>query len=286
MNKRLSILMGVLLILIGGLALAANIVLPWWAPEFWRWGSWQLWPLLVVGVGLLFTVSPLLVRGKRGLGGLYIPGVPILVTGGILLFTSMFDAWDAWTWLWPLEVLGVALGFLAAAIYIRAIWLLLPAFLIGANGLIFLFCALTGRWDTWAVLWAFEPLALGLAFLIINVKQRSKGLFIAGVIMCVLAALSLMGMSALFPGWLLINMVGAATLVLAGLLIIVFNVVRRSPQPEQVEAEAPAEPIHVVAEAEPVSAEDEAEQVDVAVEAEQIDVETEAEQIDVVAEAE
>jgi hypothetical protein len=286
MNKRLSILMGVLLILIGGLALAFNVVVPWWAPEFWRWGSWRLWPLLIVGGGLLFTVSPLLVRGKRGLGGLYIPGVPILVTGGILLFASMFDAWGAWAWLWPLEVLGLALGFLVAAIYMRAIWLLLPAILIGANGLIFQFCALTGRWDTWAVLWAFEPLSLGLAFLIINVKQRSKELFVAGLILCVLAALGLMGMSALFPGWLLINLVGAATLVLAGLLIIVFNVVRRSPQPDQVDAEAPAEQVHMAPGAEYVSAETEAEQVDTETEVEQTDVAAEAEQVNAETEAE
>jgi hypothetical protein len=239
MGKRFSILVGLLLILIGGLALASNILMPQWAETaFWRWGAWQLWPLFIVGTGLLFVLSPFLVRGRRGLGGLFIPGIPILVTGGILLFNSVFDAWTVWEWLWPLEVLAVAAGFLSAAIYMRAIWLLLPAIVIGVNGLAFLFCALTDRWELWAALWAIEPLSLGLAFLVINVKKRSAGLFITGLVLCGVTAIALMGMSALFPGWMLINLVGPAILILIGLLVIVWSVLRRPPQPEPVETEA------------------------------------------------
>ena len=43
-----------------------------------------MWPVLVVGLGLLFVAPPLLTRGKRGLGALFIPGFPILATGAIL----------------------------------------------------------------------------------------------------------------------------------------------------------------------------------------------------------
>lgn len=232
MRRGLTIIVGVSLILMGCVALAFNVVMPWLAPEIWHWGAWQLWPLFVVGVGLLFTVSPLLGRGKRGLGGLFIPGVPILVTGLILLYTSFFHAWDAWAWLWPLEVLALALGFLFAAIYMRAIWLLLPAILIGVNGLIFQFCALTDRWELWAVLWTLEPLSIGLAFLLINVKQRAMGLFIAGMILCVVAGFGLIGMTALFPGWLLINALGPVTLLLIGFLMLFNSLVRRPAPPE------------------------------------------------------
>jgi hypothetical protein len=239
MRKPFSILVGLVLILIGGTALAFNIMMPQWVETvFWRWGAWQLWPLFIVGIGLLFVLSPFLVRGRRGLGGLFIPGMPILITGGILLFNSVFDAWGAWEWLWPLEVLAVAAGFLFAAIYMRAIWLLLPAIVVGANGLVFLFCALTDLWELWAALWAIEPLSLGLAFLVINVKKRSAGLFVAGLVLCGVAAIVLMGMSALFPGWVLINLVGPVILILIGLLVIVGNVFRRPLQPEPVEIEA------------------------------------------------
>ena len=92
MNKRFSILVGVILILMGALGSAFNLVVPMLGLNVWRWGTWRLWPLAVVSIGLLVVLSPFLTRGYRGLGGLFIPGVPILTTGGILLFASVFDA--------------------------------------------------------------------------------------------------------------------------------------------------------------------------------------------------
>ena len=200
MNRRFSILMGILLILMGGLALAFTLGMPLLGISFLHFGSWRLWPLVVVGTGLIFVVAPLLAWGKRGLGALFIPGVPILATGGVLLFASLLDAWGAWEWLWPVEVLAIALGFLFAAIWMRVIWLLIPAIVIGANGLVFQFCAITGFWESWAVLWAIEPLSVGLALLAVNLKARSNGLVIAGAILCAVAAFGMIGMSALFPG--------------------------------------------------------------------------------------
>jgi len=219
------------LILIGGLSLAFTLVMPRLGMRAWAWGAWRLWPLVVVAAGLLFVVSPLLVRGRRGLGGLFIPGVPILTTGGILLYASVLDAWHAWEWLWPLEILAVAAGFLLAAVYMRAIWLLFPAIVVGANGALLQFCAVTDLWESWAMLWAIEPLSIGLAFLLINVKQRARGLFIAGLILCVVAAAGLIGMTAVFPGWLLVNALGPAILVLAGVLMLVHSLVRRPASP-------------------------------------------------------
>ena len=137
MKRGFSILVGVMLILLGGLALAFNFFAPILLPEFLRWGTWRLWPLIVVCGGLFFVVPPFLVRGKRGLGGLFIPGVPVLATGGILFYTSLFERWGDWEALWPIEVSALALGFLFAAIYMRVIWLLLPAIFLGANGAIF-----------------------------------------------------------------------------------------------------------------------------------------------------
>jgi hypothetical protein len=227
MSRRFSILMGILLILMGGLALAFTLLMPMLGIRLFRWGSWRLWPLVVVATGLIFVLSPFLARGKRGWGGLFIPGVPILATGGILFYTSLLDAWDAWEWMWPIEVLSLALGFLFAAIYMRVIWLLIPAIIIGANGLVFQFCALTGFWESWAVLWAVEPLSVGVALLIVNLKARSNGLFIAGAILCAVAALGMIGMSALFPGWILISALGPATLLFVGLLLLINSLLRR-----------------------------------------------------------
>lgn len=237
MNRRFSILVGILLILMGVLSLAFTLGAPLIGFDVWRSGAWRLWPLIVVGGGVLFVAAPLLMRGRRGLGGLFIPGVPVLATGGILLFCSIFDAWYAWEWLWPLEVLGLSLGFMFAAIYMRAIWLLLPTFVLGGNGLLMLFCAVTGLWDVWAILWTIEPLAVGLAFLVINLKRHSRGLFIAGMILCAVAALGLIGMSAIFPEWWLINAVGPCLLLLVGLVMLLRSLRRRPAMTQHATAE-------------------------------------------------
>jgi hypothetical protein len=155
MDKRFAILVSALLIIVGAMALACNLAVLLPGLNVWWWVPWRLWPLIVVGVGLFFVLPPLLVRGRRVLGGLFIPGMPILTTGAILLLASIFNWWGVWKWLWPQEVLALALGFLFAAIYARRIWLIVPAIIVGLNGVLFQFCALTGFWEVWSVLWLY-----------------------------------------------------------------------------------------------------------------------------------
>ncbi len=193
---------------------------------------WRFWPVLVGGVGLLFVAPPLLVRDNRGLGALFIPGVPILVTSGLLFLASVFDAWRIWAWLWPMEVLGVAVGFLAAALYMRVIWLLIPAMIVGLNGLVFQFCAITGLWSWWSVLWVVEPLSVGLALLLIGARTRTPGLSTAGLILCGVAAGGLVLMTlVLGRGWL-IRLFGGGILILAGLGVLAWGMLRPKVLPE------------------------------------------------------
>ncbi|MBN1890623.1 MAG: hypothetical protein JW850_21695 [Thermoflexales bacterium] len=230
MNKRSQILASIALIGLGSLALACNMSVLLFGVG---WGPWRLWPLLVVGAGCALVAPPLLVRGKPALGALFIPGMPVLVTGCILLFCSVFDAWGAWAWLWPQEVLAVAAGFLFAAAYMRQIWLLVPAILIGLNGLLFQFCAITGWWQVWAVLWTIEPLAIGVALLAVNIKQHAAGLWIAGFVLCGLAGLGTLGslglvsLSAFFPAWWLWGWIGPGLLILAGLALLAWGLLGR-----------------------------------------------------------
>ena len=72
MSKRLSIISSVALILIGATSLVFTFV-----GAIFGFRVWQLWPLIVIAAGLAFVLPPLLVRGKRGLGGLFIPGPPV-----------------------------------------------------------------------------------------------------------------------------------------------------------------------------------------------------------------
>ncbi|MBN1579824.1 MAG: hypothetical protein JXA89_03915 [Anaerolineae bacterium] len=234
MDKRLSAFVGLGLIIVGLMALASTVLMPMLGIRILHNGLLRLWPLTVSGVGWCFILPPLLVRNRRGLGGLFIPGIPILTTGAILTFASVFNWWSAWEWLWPLEVLSVAAGFIAAAAYMRVIWLCIPAFIIGANGLLFQFCAITGLWDVWAVMWTIEPLSIGLALLFIGARKKRPGLLLAGLILCTLSGVGLIGMmaivsmSAMFAGWWLFRLAGPALLIFLGVLLLAGNAVRYS----------------------------------------------------------
>ena len=233
MNKSLSLLTGITLVLIGVIALMFTFVAPVLGLHVWRLGVWRLWPWLVVGAGLLCALPPFLVRRQPGWGILFIVGLPILATGGILLFTSVFNVWGAWAWLWPLELLALAAGFLFAALYARSIWLIIPAIIIGLNGLVMQGCAITGLWSAWAVLWTVEPLSVGLSLLVASAPTRSSGLFVAGLILCGLAGLGLVGMSSIvFARWWPIRLMGPLVLILVGGLLLAWGMLRRTPLPK------------------------------------------------------
>ena len=232
MNRSFSILVGVLLVLMGGVMLTFTMGLPMLGWD-WGWSTWRLWPMVIVCAGLMFVISPLLVRGQRGLGGLFIPGMPILTTGAILLLASITHYWHVWTWLWPLEVLSVAAGFFIAALYMRNIWLVIPAIIIGLNGLVLQFCAISGLWEWWAVLWTIEPLAVGLSLLVVSISKHSSALFVVGIVLCSLAGLGFVGMTALtFTSWQAFNWIGPAMLVLSGLALLGWGILPRSSAPK------------------------------------------------------
>lgn len=230
MTKKFSTLIGALLILFGVLLLTSNLLvsifgfhIPWF--RFWR-----LWPVIVLAIGSLFVAVPLLFREKRGLGALYIPGIPILTTGGILFFASTLDMWGAWEYLWPLEVLGLAVGFLLAAFSTGIVWFGIPAIIIGINGLILQFCAITGWWSAWSFLWALEPAAIGLILLLISTRAKSKAPFIVGVSICAFAVVAFISMAALTTtGWWAFRYVGPLLLIAGGVLLLLAGVLKQPP---------------------------------------------------------
>lgn len=229
MNKRTSIVVGGVLVALGVLSLVFNGVLSLAGVNVALFGL-RFWPILVIAAGLAFVVPPFIWRSNRGLGGLFIPGMPILATGLLLLPASVLNAWGLWSWLWPVEVLAVAAGFLALAVWLRNIWLIIPATIIGLNGLVFQFCAVTGLWEWWAVLWTIEPLSVGLPLLAIGLLHRTSGLVVAGVILCGLAALGTVLMLTILGGWWPLSMLGPVVLVLAGAAVLGWAFVRSSPR--------------------------------------------------------
>ena len=96
MNKkrRTSIIGGSLLIIIGGVLFAAQI-LPDFLPNIWDTISW---PWAIIGVGLfLFALGAVL-----GEPGLAVPAIILGGIGGILTYQDYTGHWESWAYLWTL----------------------------------------------------------------------------------------------------------------------------------------------------------------------------------------
>jgi hypothetical protein len=212
-ERSLSLIFGFALVAIGGLSLLGNTLL---ATQAWR-----LWPVSVIIVGIALTLPGFFGLKSRGFGSFFIPGIPLLTTGGILLFASLFEHWSVWELAWPLEVLALAIGFTLAALFMRAAGLAIPAMIIGVNGLVLAFCNLTGLWEAWAVLWPLEPLAVGLGLLVVGAANRSSGAKVAGLILTGIAGAGFFIASFIsaFNGTLL-RFAVPAMLVLTGLILV------------------------------------------------------------------
>ena len=241
MKKQVSLIAGATLIALGVLTLAGNLL-------FQATGSiyllgFRTWPIFVISAGALFCVPPLLFREKRGLSGLFIPGVPVLTTGLLLMLTSITGNWNLWSVLWPFEVLGVAFGFVLAAVFMRVVWLMVPASIIGINGLAFLFCAISGLWVTWAVLWTIEFLAVGLPLLLIGAFQKQEGVKLAGIILCALSGIAFAAASSLIMNVnRSIGMIGPLLLLGLGAYLISLTL-KKNNVPETISAATPVEPV-------------------------------------------
>jgi len=181
-TERLFMLIaGVTLVAVGAISLLGNI--------FFSTQAWRIWPIVIVLAGLGLTAPGFFGLSRRGLGSFFIPGIPVLTTGGILLYASLTKNWGIWAEAWPLEILALALGFALSAIFMRVAALAIPAFIIGLNGLLLGFCAITGLWQAWAILWPIEPLSVGLGLLVLGIANKSAGVKLAATILFSIAGM-------------------------------------------------------------------------------------------------
>jgi hypothetical protein len=231
MQKNTSLLFGVTLILLGVLALVGNLLMR--AVGGGIMLGFRAWPIFVVAAGLLFCLPPFIFSKVRGLSGLFIPGIPTLTTGILLFFASISGNWSIWAYLWPLEVISVAIGFILMAIFLKVPWLAIPASIIGLTGLVLQFCAATGLWSSWAVLWTVEPFAVGLPLLLIGMNKKIEGVKIAGIILCGFAGLAFAAMSALLVTSLWITrLIGPGIVLALGILLVLTALLKRSANPQ------------------------------------------------------
>jgi hypothetical protein len=219
-----SLIAGSILIGLGVLALLFTLS----GIDQWT-ASWRWWPTVIIAFGALIALLPIFIR-KRWMGLLYIIAAPIIVTGIMLLISMTSRQWFLWARWWPIGVLSVALGFLLAAIYVREVWLMVPAIFLGVNGGLFLFNMWYGQWYLWKVLWILQPLSLGLGLLLVGVVKHSGVTLGFGLAFSAMSIFFSVLMTPIFYDTArLTGSMGALTLVATGLALLMWNV-RRTPK--------------------------------------------------------
>jgi len=100
-NRNLGgLVIGIILIAIGAVSLFGRFF------PFMNWDN--LWPLIIVAVGLAFFIG--MVLGGKTLGGLAIPGSILVTVGLILLVLNSTNRWEAWAYAWALIICGIGAG--------------------------------------------------------------------------------------------------------------------------------------------------------------------------------
>ncbi|HEY4723441.1 MAG TPA: hypothetical protein VII92_16420, partial [Anaerolineae bacterium] len=89
-----------------------------------------------------------------------------------------------------------------------------------------MFCALTGQWSAWRVLWTLEPLAVGVSLLVVGALKRTVPLVFAGVIVSVLSGMATIGMLSIFAGeWPIVRLLGPLSLIALGAALLAWNLI-------------------------------------------------------------
>lgn len=101
-SRRGSLTIGVLLVLIGAVALAVQLVpdLRVMAEDLWEWPTW------IIAFGLLFLVAGAI----GGVPGLAVPACIIMGVGGLLYYQNATNDWESWAYSWALFPVFVGVG--------------------------------------------------------------------------------------------------------------------------------------------------------------------------------
>ena len=106
-EKRGSIVIGGILVLIGAIFLFVNV---------FRINFGQIWPIIFFIIGAGFYLPVLLMpRDRQNLAGLLIPGTILFGLGTIFFYNTFTDNWGSWAYFWALIPASVGLGLLIAA---------------------------------------------------------------------------------------------------------------------------------------------------------------------------
>jgi hypothetical protein len=125
--RRGNVFWGIVLIIIGGVALAGRF----YDFDFISW--YRMWPLFILIPGLAFEFGYFSTRKDAGL---LVPG-GILTTIGFLFIFEVFTNWSFSGFTWPVYPLSVAIGLFQLYVFGgRERSLLIPVFIIGGFSII------------------------------------------------------------------------------------------------------------------------------------------------------
>lgn len=174
MSRAIELLAGLMLLAIGVLIIAGELLTDMFgglgiSDELVVW-----WPVLLIVLSLFFVVPALLGTQRPALrAGMVIPGTILAATGTALLFTSLNDAWQAWSYLWTVLPFSLGIGMYVAGWIADA-----PAFKwigagIAAGGVIaYLAFATAFGGEAFRLIGALGLIALGLALTVGGLAQR------------------------------------------------------------------------------------------------------------------
>jgi hypothetical protein len=233
MNQKVSAMIGTMLILLGGAFMLINMAIP-------AAGAWvgQTWPLFIVTGGAMFMLVPFFFRQEKWTGVFFIPGMPILVTGLLLLVSNILNSWNIWDWAWSLLIIAIAAGLILAAFTTRILWMGVPAILLAATGLILGYCAVTGNWSNWVWLWGLEVAAVGIMIIAVGILAKNMVVRTVGWSFIGFGAFAATIMMALAgENSRYMTFVSAAILILGGIALVVGGLLTGKKSPAQSETQ-------------------------------------------------
>ncbi len=92
--------------IIGSLLIAVGVL--FFLSELFKISFTNLWPLFIIASGLVFFVAMFL--AGKSTGFLAIPGTIITTIGVVLLFQSLTNHWETWSYAWALIPFSVGVG--------------------------------------------------------------------------------------------------------------------------------------------------------------------------------
>lgn len=168
-----------------------------------------------------------MITQRQNTGGLV--GGTLLIGLGLLFLLGQYLGFRAFTYLWPLFIIGLGaaffIGMLAGGKSLAA--LAVPGSLLTTIGLVLLVQSIFGHWEAWAYGWTLIVSAVGIGIFIMgawagNPSQRQAGLRLAGIGLVLLVFFGTFFELMIFGGdnapWS--RAVAPVLLILAGLILL------------------------------------------------------------------